>query len=192
MPDKSSDFEPKTLWQNQPTEHDPMTVAAIHEKARAFQAKVRRRNLFEYIACVVTIALFTPALFARGSWMMQAGGGLTIAAIVFVAWQLHLRGSAAALPASGEALIDFHRRELIRQRDATRSIAVWYLAPFAPGFVLFFLARWLQLHAPHRPVGLDHLIIVLCAIITALACLVAWLINQRGADRLQRRIDELG
>ena len=192
MPGKPPEFEPQTLWQSQPTENDPMTVAAIHEKARLFQTRIRRRNLREYIACVAAIALFIPALFTRGSWMMQAGGGVTIAAIVFVAWQLHRRGSAAPLPVSGEALIDFHRRELIRQRDAARSVAIWYLGPFVPGMALMILGRWFQAHAPHRSVGADHLVIVLSCVIMALILLVVWLFNQWGAERLQKRIDELG
>ncbi len=96
------------------------------------------------------------------------------------------------MPVSGEALIDFHRGELTRQRDALRSVAVWYLAPFFPGVILLFLGRWFQAHASHRPVGLDHLIIVLCGVIIALFWLVVWLLNQRVAERLQRRIDELG
>lgn len=192
MPGKPPDFEPQTLWQSQPREHDPMTIAAIHEKARTFQAKIRRRNLREYIACVVAIAAFTPALFTRGSWMMQSGGGVMIAAIAFVAWQIHRRGSASPLPVSGEALIDFHRRELTRQRDAARSVGVWYLGPFVPGMALMLLGRWFQAHAPHRPVGFDHLIIFLAGVIVALIWVGVWLLNQWGAERLQRRIDELG
>src|SRR5476649_1432122 len=132
MPGKPPDFEPQTLWQSQPREYDPMTIAAIHEKAHVFQSKVRRRNLIEYIACVVGIAGYAPALFQRNNWMMQAGAAMIIAAIVFIAWQLHRRASAAALPVSSDTLIDFHRRELIRQRDALRSIAVWYIGPIVP------------------------------------------------------------
>ncbi len=192
MPGKPPDFEPQALWQSQSTEHDPMTIAAIHEKARVFQTRIRRRNLIEYIASIVVIAGFTPALLHPGSWMMQAGAGLIMIATVFVVWQLHRRGSAAALPDSGDALIDFHRRELVRQRDMLRAVAVWYLGPFVPGMALTMLGRWFQAHAQHRPVGLDHLIILLSGGIVSLMLLGIWLLNQWGARRLQKRIDELG
>ncbi len=151
---------------------------------------MRRRNLVEYIACIVVIAGFTPVLLHQGSWMMRAGAGLIMAATIFVAWQLHRRASAAPLPVSGEALVDFHRRELIRQREALQSIAVWYLGPFVPGMVMLLLGRWFQAHAPHRPLGFDHLIIFLAGVIVALIWLGVWLLNQWGAERLQRRIDE--
>lgn len=191
MSGEPSDFDPQSLWQNQATEHDPMTVAQIHEKARAFQSRIRRRNLTEYIACVFVIAGFIPALLQHRSWMMQAGALLIMAATIFVAWQLHRRGSSRPAPAGGDALMTTYRQELVRQRDALRSIGAWYLAPFAPGMALLMLGRWFQLHAAHRAVGLDHLIILLGTAIAALVFLVVWLLNQRGADRLQKRIDEL-
>lgn len=92
---------------------------------------------------------------------------------------------------SGDALVDSYRRELIRQRDALRSIGRWYLAPFVPGMTLLLLGRWFQSHATRRPVALDHVIIALVGVIAALVFLVIWLLNQRGAERLQRRIEEL-
>jgi hypothetical protein len=191
MPGEPSDLDPQKLWQSQATEYDPMTLAAIHEKARTFQARIRRRNAIEYIASAVVILGFVPALLHRGSWMMQAGSALTIAATLFIVWQLHQRASARTVPEAGQSLVGFYRAELIRQRDAVRSVGVWYLAPFVPGVALLLLGRWFQSHAAGRPIGADHAIILLSAVVVALVFLVIWLLNQRAADRLQRRIDEL-
>ena len=191
MPAEPPDFDPQKLWRSQATEYDPMTLADIQKTARAFEAKVRRRNLIEYFACVLAILGFLPAVLHRGSGMMQAGGALIIVAIGFIAWQLHRRASAVSAPEVGDALVDSYRRELIRQRDALRSIAVWYLAPPVPGMALLLLGRWFQSHATDRSTAVDHVIIVLTAVIAVLVFLVIWLLNQRGADRLQRRIDEL-
>jgi hypothetical protein len=191
MPDEPPTFDPQKLWQSQATEYTPMTLAQIHQKARTFQARVRRRNIIEYVACVVVIAGFMPALLHRGSWMMQVGAAWIMAATVFIAWQLHRRASGRAVPDGGQAVVDFHRRELIRQRDAVRSVGFWYLAPFAPGMALLLAGRWFQSHATHRSLALDHLIIALVGIIAALVFVVIWLLNQRGADRLQRQIEEL-
>ena len=184
-------FDPQTLWQSQPTEHDPMSLAEIHRKSNVFEAKVRRRNLVEYVACVFVIAGFAPLLLNRESWMMQAGAGLAIAATIFVAWQLRRRASAGRTPEAGDALVDFHRQELVRQRDALRSVGAWYLAPFVPGMVLVMMGRWFQAHAAHRAVAFDHLLILLTSGVMALVFLAVWLLNLWGAKRLQQRIDEL-
>ena len=191
MPVEPSDFDPQQLWQSQTAEYDAMTLADIHLKARTFQAKVRGRNMREYIACVVVVLFFLPALFQHQSWLMQAAGAWTIAATAFVAWQLHRRGSAKATPEAGQGLVDFHRQELMRQRDTLRSVAVWYIGPFIPGLVLMMSGRWFQSHAPHRPIAFDHAMILTASVIVLLVWLAIWLLNQWGAERLQRRIDEL-
>jgi len=191
MPAEPSDLDPQKLWQSQTTEYDPMTIAVIHEKARTFQARIWRRNAMEYAGCVIAILGILPAALHRGSWMMQSGGALIIIATIFVAWQLHRRTSGGTVPEAGEPLVGFYRAELIRQRDALRSVSVWYLAPFVPGMALLLLGRWFQSHATHRSLGTDHLIIALVAVIAVLVFLVIWLLNQRGAQSLQQRIDEL-
>jgi hypothetical protein len=191
MPAEPSDFDPQKLWQSQTVEHDAMTIAEIHLKARTFQAKVHRRNIIEYVAAAVVVVFFLPGLLQQGSWMMQVGAGLVVAATVFVVWQLQRRASAQTVPDAGEALIAFHRRELIRQRDAVRSVGLWYIAPCIPGMVMILSGRWFQLHAPHRPEGLDHLFILVSAAIAAGVLLAIWLFNQRAAGRLQKQIDRL-
>jgi hypothetical protein len=186
-----SDLDPQTLWQNQVQEHEPMSLAEIHQKARTFETKVRRRNGREYIASVLVILGFSPVLLHRDSWMMQIGAALVIAATVFVAWRMHRQASAKAVPEAGEALRDFHRQELIRQRDVLRSVGLWYVAPFAPGMVLVMLGRWFQSHVAHRPIAQDHLGILLASGVALLVCSAVWWLNQRGADRLQKQIDDL-
>jgi hypothetical protein len=95
------------------------------------------------------------------------------------------------VPEGGDALVASYRAQLIRQRDALRSVGAWYLAPFAPGMALLMLGRWFAFRPADRPIGLDHMIILLSSAIVALGFFVVWLLNQRGADWLQRRIDEL-
>jgi uncharacterized membrane protein len=123
--------------------------------------------------------------------MMQLGAALVIAATVFVAWRIHRQASAKSVPEVGEALRDFHRQELIRQRDALRSVGRWYLAPFVPGMVLVMAGRWFQSHAANRPIALDHLGILLTSGIAVLLIGGIWWLNKRGADRLQQQIDQL-
>ena len=191
MPVEPSDFDPQQLWQSQTAEYDAMTLADIHLKARNFQSRISRRNAVEYVACVVVVLGFLPGLLHQGSWMMQVGCGLNMLAAVFVAWQLHRRGSARTTPEAGQGLVDFHRRELIRQRDAINSVGVWYIGPFIPGMALIMLGRWFHSHSPRLPIGFDHLVLILTSMIMALFLVVVWLLNKWGAARLQVRIDEL-
>jgi hypothetical protein len=181
----------KTLWQDQPTEYDPMTIADIHAKATAFQTRIRRRNRIDYVGCALVIAGFAPLLFRTESWMLQAGGAMIILAVLFVGWQLHRRASAEATPQAGAAVVDFHREQLVRQQAAVRSIAWWYMAPMAPGMVMLMLGRLFQAHVPGRSLEMDRMIIVLCMLIVALVFLVVWLLNRLAVHRVQKLIDEL-
>jgi len=168
-----------------------MSLAEIHQKARKLERGVRWRNIREYLASMVVIAFFVPVLLRPGSWMMQAGAALIIAATVFVAWQLHRRTATGPTPEAGEALRDYHRRSLIRQRDAVRSVGGWYMAPFAPGMVLLMLGRWFQAHTPGRSLAMDHLAILAGSGVVVLIFGLVWWLNQWGAKRLQKQIDEL-
>ena len=103
-----SDLDPQALWQSQQTEHVSMSLAEIHDKSRAFEARIQRRNLIEYAACVVVVLGFAPGVLDRVSWLVQAGSAWTIVATLFVAWQLHKRASAERGPEAGAASADFY------------------------------------------------------------------------------------
>ena len=190
-----SDFDLKALWQGQAQEHEPMSLAEIHQKARKLERGVRWRNIREYVASVVVVVFFAPVLLHRDSWMMQAGAALIILATAFVAWQIHRRTATGAIPEAGpeagEALRDYHRQTLIRQRDALRSVGWWYMAPFAPGIVLLMMGRWFQSHVAGRSLAMDHLGILLGSGFVVLVFGLIWGLNQWGARRLQKQIDAL-
>jgi hypothetical protein len=191
MMGEPSDFDPQTLWQSQQKEHDAMTLADIHAKARKFEARIQRRNAIEYVACGIVLVAVTPVLLNHLGWMMQGGAALIMLATLFVAWQLHRRASIEATPKLGEALTDAYRRQLIRQRDALRTVGAWYIGPMIPGMALLIAGRWFQAHTPGRSIAADHLIIAGAAVVIALVFAAIWLINLRGAKQLQQRIDEL-
>jgi hypothetical protein len=180
----------KQLWTSQQTEEAPMPIEDIRRRTAELNKRVRRRNLIEYVAAVFVVIGFTPYLL-HGGWMIQGGAALTMAATGFVVWQLHRRTAMGHAPDAGRELVDYHRAELVRQRDAIRSAGLWYIAPLVPGLVMMALGRWFQAHAPGRPVEIDHLVIGLCLVIVALGLLAAWLWLQMGALRLQKRIDDL-
>jgi hypothetical protein len=79
--------------------------------------------------------------------------------------------------------VEFHRRELTRQRDLLRSVWRWYIAPIAPGLVIFSAGA-----ASHAGSGSGfYRVLVLYAVVFGF---IVWL-NYRGSLRLDRQIAEL-
>lgn len=133
-------FDPKTLWKEQDVSVVALSPADLEARFRAQRAALQRRNLVEYIAGAVVIVVFLGYAALLPGALVKAGSLLTAAGAAFVLWQLRRRASVAALPddAAADALRAAQVKELERQRDALRSVALWYLAPFLPGLILFF------------------------------------------------------
>ena len=79
--------------------------------------------------------------------------------------------------------LKFQCTELARQRDALRSVWLWYLGPLLPGLVVFMWGR--QGGSAHHPVEL-----LVDGLMLAVFVAIAWL-NRRSAAKLQRQIDAL-
>lgn len=184
----------KAAWLSQPVETTRMTALDIETAATGLERKVRLRNRTEYVAGAVVAPIFGAGmLFGHHGWMMRTGFALSVLGILFILWQLHRRAGARQAPTGGSAqsLLAFQRAELTRQRDALRSVPLWYLLPLVPGFVMLMLGRWFQDHTPGRSLHDDHAMVVIGALIAGLIFVVVWLMNALGAARLDRRIDQL-
>ena len=177
------------VWRTQNVEHTQMTINEIREKTREFQRKIYFRNLREYVAIAIVAAFFG---YSMGKYppLMRAGAGLIIAGVLYVAYQLHRRGSSkiAAADLATASCLDFHRTELERQRDLLRGIWSWYLGPMIPGLALMVVAAGMA-----NPDHLPHVwgYVGLYSTVVALAFFLVARLNRRAARRLQRRIDEL-
>ncbi len=79
----------------------------------------------------------------------------------------------------------------MRQRDALRTVPVWYLAPVVPSFIVLGLGRWIQDHNPKLSLEEDHVRIIIGGVIAALILAIVWLLNALGAARLDREIDKI-
>lgn len=180
-----NDQELKALWRDQEQESGPMTIEHIH--ARAFQSGVRTRNLIEYAACAIVIAVFIGYAVIFPNLLLKLGSVMTAVGAAFTAWQLHRRGSAKTPPANASAgsSLTFHRAELVRQRDAVRSVACWYIAPYAPGLGVFMagLAQVAPANARGALIPLAALIVIYVVAHT--------LLHRRAARRLQAEIDDI-
>jgi Flp pilus assembly protein TadB len=98
-------------------------------------------------------------------------------------YQLYSRASAKTVPADLglTGSLEFHRRELVRQRDMVESVWSWYLAPFVPGLLVFIKGVFPK-HGPGFVLALAFHALVFGGI---------WWLNRRGARRLTRQIAEL-
>jgi len=163
------------------------SVEELRAKAAKFQRRVLRRNLREYIAALVVIAVCGVACWRTPEIVPRIGFALLIAAAVFYIWYLRRWGSAMPLPANmGSAdCFRFYRGELVRQRDLLRSVWKWVLGPILPGIVV--LGVYNLASAP--PAKLRQQIG--CVLVeVAIFSTVVWL-NARAARRLDGRIAEL-
>src|SRR6476660_7572196 len=124
MPNEPLPDDIRSVWQNQPLENTTMPLEEIRRKARQFEKRIRHRNLREYLGGVVGIAAFTFYLFKFPNPLMRAGSVLIIAGVLYVLARLHKQASPGTLPPdlTLSAAVEFHRRELARQRDLLRSV----------------------------------------------------------------------
>jgi hypothetical protein len=175
----------KSLWQNQSVEPIQMSLEELRQKAQRFQKRIRNRNLREYAGAVIVFAAFGYYIWRFP--VIRLASGIILAGTVYVVYQLHTRGAAKTVPASMalDSCFEFHRRELERQRDLLRDVWKWYLLPFVPGMVIFIAS--LLRHLP-----MDKWIRMLpFTLFCTLIFFGVWKLNQRGANKLQRQIDEL-
>ena len=179
----------KDLWTAQPTEGFAMPLDQLHAQAAKLHHTVQRRNLVEYIAAAIVIAVFGLYVFILPGILFKAGSLLVIAGTLVVVWQLRRRATAEPLPLGAPLadLVAFHRRELIRQRDALRSVAVWYLGPMVPGMAVFLAGMYVR--AMDIPPARNRVLIVIAICVAVFAGV--WALNVWGASRLQKRIDAL-
>lgn len=183
--DFCSDAEPLvTAWRAQPAALAARPLAELRAAARAVERRIAWRNRLETAAGVLGLCGWALVLWWFPQALIRLGAVLVIAGGLVVLWQLHRRAGLRRLPppALGGATLPFHRAELLRQRDAMRSVGRWYLAPLVPGFIVF--AWGMARHVPASQPGL--FLLVAAALFVAVIML-----NRRGAAQLQRQIDAL-
>jgi hypothetical protein len=137
------------------------------------------------VAGAIVIAFFGAGLWFWRGWQL-APPLLYIAGTIYVLFQLHRRGAAGSLPidAGLRASLDFHIRELERQRNALHTVWMWYLLPFLPGFV----AELLILAAIPRSTaaGLIEFSVIFLGVFVGI-----WRLNESAVRKLDRKIQEL-
>jgi len=178
------------IWQNQPVSGERIAPEQLNQASDRFARRIRRRNLREAIAAAIVVTIFSGyAWFLPGS-LQKAGSVLVVLAALWVTWQLRRRGSPGK-PDKSVAVpcLNFHRAELVRQRDLLASIWSWYLAPFVPGMALclFGTAANADASAPgHRTaiaLGLIPVILIVVGVF-----FFVYRLNRAAARRLDGKI----
>ena len=186
----------RSLWKTQQVEPLQISLAELHKKARKLEKRVLWRNLREYAASAVVIACFGYYIWEFPAPMVRFGCGLVIAGTLLVVYTLHRSGAARTVPAETafRSCLDFHRRELERQRDLQRGVCTWYLLPFVPGLAVFLLGlfRW-TMEQPNAPA---HACLIMITFgLTVAGCALVFIavgkLNQWAVRKLQREIDAL-
>lgn len=145
----SPDFnspDPKALWKGQAMTPQTLTTELLEIRSRRLDDRIGKRNRWEYLAGLITgIVMLVLGLFVLlsgpldPSAILAGAGFLLLAAGAGIATlQLQRRTGGGTSIDGGTAILASYRAELVRQRDALRSIMLWYVLPFVPGFLLIY------------------------------------------------------
>jgi Flp pilus assembly protein TadB len=175
--------EAPSLWRGQGlTPLQPLPPEELARQAHQLQDTVARRNRREVLASALITPVFLFYAWYFPHWLTKLGALLTVAGTGVVMWQLHRRARARPLPeALAGSLMEFHRAELARQRDALRSVWRWYIGPLVPGLVLFLCGRQIE-NGSWQPAAFAIVALLLAGVVV---------LNLHAARRLQRQIDKL-
>ncbi|HUI58435.1 MAG TPA: hypothetical protein VLY04_25865 [Bryobacteraceae bacterium] len=178
------------VWQKQSAEDSAVSLEEVRRQARRFRGTIFWRNVREFLVLALLTAWFGLYAWKSPFPVMRAGNALTVAGLLYAAYQLHKRASAAAAPAdmARKTCLGFHRAQLERQRDALRGVWRWYLGPMVPGLAVIAVAAGMAGFERSWSAGL---VVVLFAIAGAVLYFGLGRLNQGAARQLQRQIDLL-
>ncbi|MBY4636798.1 hypothetical protein K5P26_06545 [Sphingopyxis sp. XHP0097] len=175
----------RAIWQSNEAELDALSLDAVRERAARLGSAVERRNRREYGAAAIVVVMFALYAAVLPGLLLKLGSLLTIAAALFVAWQLSRRTSRSNPDAEMCDIRAFYRARLAREEYMLARVGRWYLAPFVPGLGIFMAGQAKQ-------AGTDGVAAWLFfAALPALVFLAIWLVNLRVAAKLRQQIARL-
>ena len=146
MPNDSSTNDPKTIWQNQPTEPSKMTLVMIRHKTQQLRERTLRELLREIAAAVLMVGFYGFCIWWIHAAAMRAIFGLaivwTLAGQYFV--DREDLSDAAQLDVSLSTGLESYRREVERRRHLSSRFLLWSFAPGVLGLGAFcaYLLAW--------------------------------------------------
>lgn len=123
---KPSDDHLKALWKGQEQETELMSVEAIRARVEHHHSRTRRRYIL-----AISLAVFAGAIYAAAFiWLspnavVRLGWAVSVVGAAWMGLQARNRWVSTALPSDANstlALVDFHRRQILRQKVRARTI----------------------------------------------------------------------
>lgn len=184
-----SENDPRTIWQNQPTEPSVMTLETIRQKMRELRAKTRRQLLGTLTGPLVA-AFFYAFCIKQFPAQQQRLQPLFVLALVWSLAGLYflIRGKwSGGMPgdAGFSAGLEFCRREIERQRDYFRRVLLWQFVPVLLAIGTFVSALAMVAGRQLFPKAVPLMTLVFVWIATY------FVIRMRQQRELQRELDEL-
>ena len=192
MPNDSSANDPRTIWQNQPTEPSIMTLETIRQKTQGLHAKTRRQAIGNLIVPLAVFAFAGYGIAKFDDPVLRTAFGCAIAWNLAGQYFLN-RGMWSAMVPGDVALrpsLESYRREVERRRSLFGRFMLWQFGPavFAIGTLIMLI-----LSLGGSGVSLKGALLKMTPFLTLL---VIWLvgvfvIRMQDRRKLQREIDEL-
>lgn len=134
----------RDLWASDQGEKYTMSISDLSARSDHFQSRIKRRNLIEYLAAILVVGVFGWMAIIVPVLSIKIGAVMIALAAIYVSWQLNRVASVSDTTAPADTLVNAHRRDLMRQRDALKSVWRWYLLPFVPGMLVFVLGTSIE------------------------------------------------
>lgn len=193
MRNDSSGNDPKTIWQNQPTEPSAMTLEKIRQKTQELHAKTRRKLLGNVVVPFFVVAFYGFSMKQFHDPVLRSMFAFAIAWSLAGLYFLNRGMWSGMLPADAASStgLECYRREVERRRSLSSRFMLWGLGP-----VIFAIATLIMLILSLGTGSGISLSRALRNMTPFLTLLVLWLvgvfvIRMRDQRELQREIDEL-
>jgi hypothetical protein len=195
----SSGNDPRTIWQNQPTEPSIMTLEKIRQKTQERHVKTRRQMIGNLIVPLAVCAFYVYGIAKFPNPVLRTvfacGIAWSLAGQYFFnrgMWSAMLPGDAALI--SG---IESYRREVERQRSLFGRFMLCQFGPLMFAIATLILLI-LTLGSGNRGMPLDGAIVKGALLkmspfltLTAIWIVGFFVVRMRAQRQLQREIDEL-
>jgi hypothetical protein len=179
----------KQLWQAQALDAPRISLAFVRLQSDALRRRTRRLNAFNYIGGTTGMAYLAwrGAEFFSSEPLMFAATVLWVAAGLIGLLLQRKRLASEEQPAELGVLdaLKFHRRQLERQRFPRSGSWRWLPLLFLPGHVMLFLSFFFEI----SPIPWKA--IILNAVVIVFGTLLAIVMTERSARRIQKEIDDL-
>jgi len=144
MGNDSSGNDPRTIWQNQPTETTTMTLKLVRWKGRELQAKTRKHLLGTLAGPLAAIFFYALAirLFSPLQQLLHPLFALALVWSLVGLYFLNQGMWSAVMPGDAglSSGLEFCRREIERRCYLLRRVLVWSFGPVLLAIGTFILA----------------------------------------------------